>query len=236
MGSRRRITYLRVEDAPRLPEFVLRNAGALSDLELLTALLATGQEAPDALRLADRLLDGGGAPSLGRWTPRRLRTLAGEERAACLIAALELGRRALRGRGCRVMSTPRHVREYASGYATADREHFLAIHLNTRHVPHHLEIVSVGTLSASLVHPREVFRRAIAEGSANLILVHNHPSGDPSPSADDIEITTRLVRVGELVGIDVLDHVIITAGEYFSFREEGLIGDALRGRGSVVAS
>ena len=97
------------------------------------------------------------------------------------------------------------------------------VHLTTRHVPRLLEVVSVGTLNASLVHPREVFQRAIREGSANLILVHNHPSGDASPSSDDIEITARLAKVGELVGIEVLDHVILAREKYFSFREEGLL-------------
>ncbi len=74
------------------------------------------------------------------------------------------------------------------------------------------------------MHPREVFRRAISESSASLVLVHNHPSGDPSPSADDIEITARLVKVGELVGLEVLDHVILAGERYFSFREEELLG------------
>ncbi len=225
-SCRRRVTYLQAKDATLLHESVLHGPGVLSDLELLTVLLQDEPEGREALGLADRLLDGGGAPSLGRWSARRLRNVAGGNRAARVVAALELGRRALRGRECRVLSTPRHVHEYAGRYASADREHFLAVHLNTRHVPHRLEVVSVGTLSASLVHPREVFRAAITEGSANLILVHNHPSGDPSPSADDIEITTRLVRVGELVGIDVLDHVIITGTGYFSFREEGLLSGA----------
>lgn len=223
MAARRRFSYLRDESASELPEAVIHNPGALSDLELLTLILTPEEESAGGLPLADRLLDGGGAPSLGRWTPRRLARVAGDRQAARVLASLELGRRALRGHSCRALSSPRHVQEYAREYATADREHFLAIHLNTRHVPQRLEVVSVGTLSASLVHPREVFRLAIQEGSANLILVHNHPSGDPSPSADDIEITTRLVRVGQLVGIEVLDHVIIARERYFSFREEGLL-------------
>ena len=176
--------------------------------------------------LADRLLDGGSAALLKRLSPRRVRSLAGEGRAVRLLASLELGCRALRGSDCRVLSSPKHVQAYARSYATADKEHFLSIHLTTRHVPSFLEIVSIGTLNASLVHPREVFKRAIGEGSANLILVHNHPSGDPSPSADDIEITSRLVNVGELVGIHVLDHVILAGERYFSFREEGLLGAA----------
>jgi DNA repair protein RadC len=195
----------------------------MSDLELLAVVLGDADQERTELELADRLLDGGSAALLRRLSLRRLRTLGGELRALRLQAALELGRRALRGSGSRVLSSPKHVQQYARDYAGAEKEHFLAVHLTTRHVPRLLEIVSVGTLNASLVHPREVFQRAIREGSANLILVHNHPSGDPSPSADDIEITTRLLKVGELVGIEVLDHVILAGERYFSFREEGLL-------------
>lgn len=202
----------------------MRDPSSLSDLELLTIVLSDSEPREEAMSLADRLLDGGSAVLLRRLSARRIRSLAGKEKAARLCASLELGRRALRGCGHKVLSSPRHVQEYARTYATAEKEHFLAVHLSTRHVPSLLEVVSIGTLNASLVHPREVFRRAIQEGSASLILVHNHPSGDPSPSADDIEITSRLVKVGELVGIEVLDHVILAAERYFSFREEGLLG------------
>jgi DNA repair protein RadC len=198
----------------------------LSDLELIAIVL--GETLPEGKRLAlaGRLLDGGSAALLRRLSPRRIRRHLGDGGSLRLLAALELGRRAIRGAGLRSISSPRHVLEYARTYATAQKEHFLGIHLNARHVPVSLEVVSIGTLSSSLVHPREVFRTAIGEGSASLILVHNHPSGDPSPSPDDIEITSRLCKVGELVGIEVLDHVILAQERYFSFREEGFLGKA----------
>jgi DNA repair protein RadC len=115
------------------------------------------------------------------------------------------------------------VLDRCRGYAEARKEHFLALHLNTRHVVVREELVSVGSLSASIVHPREVFRCAILESAASLILVHNHPSGDPSPSDDDMQITERLAEVGDLVGIPVVDHVVLGDGAFYSFRATNLL-------------
>ncbi|MFH1145046.1 MAG: DNA repair protein RadC [Candidatus Eisenbacteria bacterium] len=203
--------------------FFTQGARCFSDLELIAIILGDGIPEEERLRRAGLLLDGGSAALLRRVNARRLRSLLGDPACARLLASLELGRRAIQGDALKAIACPRHVQEYARTYAAAQKEHFLAIHLNTRHVPTALEVVSIGTLSTSLVHPREVFRTAIAGGSASLILVHNHPSGDPSPSPDDIEITTRLVKVGQLVGIEILDHVILAQERYFSFREEGFL-------------
>jgi len=223
MRKRDGACYLREIHCLSPLEVLTHGADGLSDLELVAAILGDSAEGPDRLQVAEAVLDRAPAALLRRLHPRRLRALAGPERAVRLLAALELGRRVLTGGGSRALSSPRHVQEYARPYASAPKEHFLTIHLNARHVPLLLEVVSVGTLSASLVHPREVFRRAIAENCASLILVHNHPSGDPAPSPDDIEITGRLTQVGELVGIEVLDHVILAQERYFSFREEGML-------------
>jgi DNA repair protein RadC len=220
------ICYLEEGRASSPIELLARGAAGLNDVELLAEVIGDSAEGGDRFEIAAALLDGSPAALLRRANPRRLRALAGPERAARLLAALELGRRALTGGGQGALSSPRHVQDYARPYATAPKEHFLTIHLNSRHVPLLLEVVSVGTLSASLVHPREVFRRAIAENCAALILAHNHPSGDPAPSPDDIEITTRLTKVGELVGIEVIDHVILAPERYFSFREAGLLAKA----------
>lgn len=105
----------------------------------------------------------------------------------------------------------------------ARKEHFLVLCLNARRQMVRLETVSVGTLSASLVHPREVFTPAIAHGAAAVVVAHNHPSGDPSPSAEDREATRRLSRAGELLGIPLADHVIVAESSYFSFRESGIL-------------
>lgn len=105
----------------------------------------------------------------------------------------------------------------------ADREHFYCVHLTARNTVLEVTLVSVGTVNASLVHPREVFKRAIALSAASIIVAHNHPSGDPAPSADDLDITSRLARAGEVLGIEVLDHVILAEGSYTSFRQERLL-------------
>ncbi|MBP6874831.1 MAG: DNA repair protein RadC [Candidatus Eisenbacteria bacterium] len=210
----------------RLAPVALFHQGVRSftDLELIAIVLDDGQPQEERLRRAGHLLDGGSAALLRRASARKLRAVVGDSGGARLLASLELGRRAIQGDATKAIACPRHVQEYARVYAAAQKEHFLAVHLNTRHVPTSLEVVSIGTLSTSLVHPREVFRSAISSGTASLILVHNHPSGDPTPSPDDIEITTRLLKVGELVGIEILDHVILAGERYFSFREESLLG------------
>ena len=105
--------------------------------------------------------------------------------------------------------------------STADQEHFIVLALDTKHRIKKEILVSKGSLSASIVHPREVFAPAIRERAAAIIILHNHPSGDPAPSSEDVEITDRLKKTGELVGIRLLDHVIIGAGTYSSMAEEG---------------
>jgi DNA repair protein RadC len=201
----------------------------LGDSEILAVLLGTGNVSTATLRLARGLVhsgllarDGGGA--LLQNGSRRI----GRVRRARLLAAMELARRlhptpAGVGPPAAPLETPRQVFEWARPYARREKEHFLVLQLNTRHVPKKLEVVSVGSLNASIVHPREVFRSAILEAAAALILVHNHPSGDPTPSRDDICTTDRLARVGEMVGIHVLDHVILAGESFFSFKEEGLM-------------
>lgn len=109
-------------------------------------------------------------------------------------------------------------------YKNRDREHFVALYLNARQQLIALECVSVGTLSASLVHPREIFKGAILNNACALIIAHNHPSGDTTPSAEDKEATRRIARAGELMGIPLIDHVIIARhGGHFSFKENGIL-------------
>ncbi len=110
-----------------------------------------------------------------------------------------------------------------SDLKSMDVETFLCLHLNGKNIVKALQVVSIGSLSSSLVHPREVFRSAIINGAAAVILAHNHPSGDPAPSDEDLQITKRLCEVGKLIGIKCLDHIIIGSGRYFSFADQGLI-------------
>lgn len=151
----------------------------------------------------------------------------GPARAARIAAAVELGRRLAAAPPARPrVRCPEDVsRLLMAGMKDLDREHLYVVLLNTKHYVLGVDLISIGTLNGSMVHPREVFRAAIRRGAAALILVHNHPSGDPTPSPEDVQVTRRLVEAGRIVGIDVLDHVIIGNRRYASLREAGLVGE-----------
>ncbi|MBW2373874.1 MAG: DNA repair protein RadC [Deltaproteobacteria bacterium] len=209
-------------------------AEALSDAELVALVLRTGGPAGDALQTARTLLGrDAGLRGLARAAERELRDApgVGPAKSASLVASLEIGRRV----ASRTLDPGEPLRGPADLYhhfrarlRDARTEQFLVVLLDGRHRVMRTEPVSRGTLTASLVHPREVFRPAIREAAAAVALVHNHPSGDPTPSREDREITARLARAGDLLGIRVLDHVVVAEGGYHSLREDGdLSGEAL---------
>ena len=146
-------------------------------------------------------------------------------KAKTLLAAFELARRGLhKGLGVRpVISAPGDSLHYLTDIKDHPREHFVCLYLNARNQVMRKEVVSIGSLSSAIVHPREVFGLAVALPVASVILAHNHPSGDVSPSQDDLNLTRRLVQVGEILGIDVLDHVIISCDDFLSMKERGLM-------------
>lgn len=127
--------------------------------------------------------------------------------------------------GSKQINSPRDAATIAGDFlAGVDREHFVVICLDTKNNVNALNTVSVGTLNSSLVHPREVFKAAILANSNAIILIHNHPTGDPSPSREDVEVTKRLAEAGNILGIEVIDHVVVgDNGKYVSFKEHGLI-------------
>jgi DNA repair protein RadC len=200
------------------------DATSLGDEELLARVLGRSPAAssPDARTLVSRIglsrLRDAGAGEIAE------RTGLGRAHAERLVASIELGRRVhgLVAEGPR-FDGPEVVALHARDVVSEAREHFIVWLLNARHRMTGREVVSVGSLSASIVHPREVFRPAIGAAAAAVVLAHNHPSGDPEPSRDDIEITRRLVRAGHLLGIPVLDHVIVAGDRYRSLRREGLV-------------
>lgn len=200
-------------------------AAALTDAELIALVLKSGVPGRSALRIGLRLARR--APrdleswNVARWLRVRGIGLAG---AAALTAAFELGRRARqRGRARAPIRGPEDVLAEVGDLAAARKEHFVVLLLNARHELQVRETVSIGSLNASIVHPREVFLPAIQHSAASVVLVHNHPSGDPEPSEEDLSITRRLVQVGDLVGIGVLDHVIVAEGGVVSLRSRGLL-------------
>lgn len=126
----------------------------------------------------------------------------------------------------RKISAPQDAASILRQYlGTPDREHFVALYLNSKHLVTAIHTVSIGSLDATLVHPREVFKTALLANAAALIVGHNHPSGDPTPSPQDLSVTDRLEKSGKILGIELLDHIILGFPTYCSLRERGLLGD-----------
>ena len=216
------------QDRPR-EKLVRAGAAALGDNELVALLLGSGVRSRSALHLAQDVLDAaGGIRGLLRADLDRLRQIhgVGVPRATRVLAAIELGRRALAGRGddrLRFVS-PQQLAEYLMPLHSGHREErFGVVLMDAKRRLLRTEILSVGTLDTSLAHPREVFRPAVLASAASLALFHNHPSGDPLPSPDDLRLTSQLAAAGAVMGIDVVDHVILGDGRWFSFRVEGII-------------
>ena len=202
-------------------------AAGLGDNELLAIIVGHGSRQISALDVANLVLDAAaGVHGLTRVSRDELGRVkgVGATKAAQILAAVELGRRTLsRSLGDRVQfDGPEDVAAYLMPqYGSRLVEHFGIVLLDTKHRVLRTRVLSVGTLDASLVHPREVFREATLGGAAAIVLFHNHPSGDPAPSGDDVALTTRLVRAGDLMGVDVIDHIIVADACYCSFKETG---------------
>jgi DNA repair protein RadC len=202
---------------------------ALGDNELLAVVLGHGRANASALDIANAVLAGvAGLDQLARARYDELRSIPGigAARAAQIVAAVELGRRTLtRGARERIQITsPRVLAEMLlPQFGSRAVEQFGLVLLDTKHRVLRTTIVTVGTIDASIVHPREIFREAASAGAAAIVLFHNHPSGDPEPSHDDVTLTRRIVAAGILMGIDVVDHVILADARYCSLREKGLL-------------
>lgn len=202
-------------------------AAALGDNELLALVLGSGSRQADALALANHLIAHvGGVYGLMRLDLGRLRGVpgVGRARAAQIVAAVELGRRTLvRGvaeRPC--LRSPRELAAYLlPQYGGGAVEQFGLVMLDTKHRVIRIKIVSSGSLDTTIVHPREVFREAASASAAAIVLFHNHPSGDPTPSPDDLQLTARMINAGAVMGIDVVDHLILADQQYFSLLEAG---------------
>jgi DNA repair protein RadC len=216
---------VRPHDRPR-EKLQRLGAASLGDNELLAIVLGHGSARASALDLANAILGVTGGPhGLVRTRHDDLCAIPGigGARAAQILAAVELGRRTLT-RATRERVQIRSARTAAElllpEYGNRPVEQFGVLLLDTKHRVIRTVLLSVGTLDASIVHPREVFGAAAAAGAAAVVLFHNHPSGDPKPSQDDVELTRRLAAAGVLMGIDVVDHIILADVRYYSFKEE----------------
>lgn len=211
--------HLRIKDLPsheRPRERLLaEGAEALSNADLVAILLRTGRKGESVLQIAQKLLATyGSLDQLSKATWKDLCKIKGigRDKAATLAAAFKLAARMAREIRVEMplLDTPERVADLLrEDNRSREVEHFQIALLNTRRRLIRIENLSQGTLDTILVHPREVFRAAIAAGAAAIILVHNHPSGDPTPSESDIKVTRDLIRAGQLLKIDVLDHVIL---------------------------
>ena len=224
-------SHSKIKDMPRLErpreKLIERGAEALRDPELLAILLRMGYKGKNALEVARRLLREFSLSELLTMPLDRLAELKGigPATACSLKAAFELSKRALEVDQdlYPLVKAPRDVADQVINIRRNKKENFVVLYLNARNQVIHKETISIGTLNANLVHPREVFKPAVATSAASIVLVHNHPSGDSSPSEDDIALTRRIVKAGELMGIEVLDHVIVTERDYLSMKDKGMV-------------
>lgn len=217
-----------LEERPR-EKLIALGASALSTAELLAILLRVGSRTESAVQLATRIITrSGGLRNLPHLSLEDLQENKGigPDKAVTIKAALELGSRLATAprEEAGSITTPRQAADlFMEELRYKKKEYFKILLLNTKNHVISREEISVGSLSASIVHPREIFSLPLRKSAASVILFHNHPSGDPAPSQQDLEVTRRLVDAGNILGIAVRDHIIIGDGCFFSFREKGLL-------------
>jgi DNA repair protein RadC len=223
----RRLELHDIDETERPRERLLDlGAGVLTDAELIAVLLGTGSAGTPALAAASRVAAAVNVRRLHHAAPEDLLPIrgVGRARAAQLLAAAELGRRLWPdGDTTPLVRGPESVYELTQDIRRTNREHFVGFYLNSRNQVLRREIISIGSLNASIVHPREVYLPAVAMSAASVVLAHNHPSGDPTPSEEDLAITRRLLEAGRILGIDLLDHVVVARDSYASFKERRLL-------------
>lgn len=221
-----KLKFLPKIERPR-EKLISKGAQNLKDEELLAILLRTGREGKNVLELAKQVLTKYSKKRLLKMTYEDLIKIKGinSAKACAILAAIELVKRALKvgEETLPKIESVKDVIAQAVYMRDKTREHLMAIYLNARNEMLYKKPMFIGTLNANLVHPREIFQEALRQNAASVILVHNHPSGDPEPSEDDLTITKRITEAGKIMGIDVLDHIIITKNKVFSFSERKLL-------------
>ncbi len=216
------INELYKHDRPR-EKLLAKGAAVLKEYELLAILLGSGTQGKDVIKLSKeivKLLD----DDFESLTLNRLVEIhgLGKVKAMQILSAIELSRRYLIKQNIKI-SSAEDVYHELKEYSTKKQEHFLVITLDGASHIIEKRIISIGTLNQSLVHPREVFADAVSDRAAGIIIAHNHPSGQLEPSIEDKRVTKRLKEVGTIMGIELLDHVILSREGYLSLREEGLV-------------
>ena len=222
---------MKIKDLPKLDrpreKLIAKGAENLKDSELLAILLRTGTTGKNVIEIASQILAKYSKKRLMQMTYEDLSKINGIDsaKATTLLAAFELSKRALEVNDTNLpmITTAKDAVAQLSDMRELKKEHFVVLYLNAKNKLVHKETISMGTLNANLVHPREVFEPALKHSAAQIVVAHNHPSGDPKPSEDDLEITKRLTEAGKMMGIEVMDHVIVSKNSHFSFKEEKLL-------------
>ena len=221
------IKSLPSDERPR-EKLIKHGPRTLTDSELLAIILRTGSKKESVLGLSNKLFTKYNLKSLSRIkiTSLKKQLGIGDTKACQIIACFELGKRLAGFKEDKkpVMKNAKDIAElFIPEMGALEKEHFKGVYLDTRKRIIKQENIFIGSLNESVVHPREIFKIALDENAAAIILLHNHPSGDPKPSSFDIEMTKEIVKAGDLLGIQVLDHIIIGGKKYVSLREKGLI-------------
>lgn len=220
---------MRIKDLPQVerPQEKLLKYGVekLTLNELLAIILGSGTRELNAVELSKKIVRQFGEKQLYLIKVDDFQTLLGigKTKACRIIASFELGKRLLNGKKTSFIMKPRDIWNELTEIRRSKKEHFVVFYLDVKNQIIKKEIVSIGILNTSLVHPREVFEPAVKHLAGQIIISHNHPSDDCSPSEEDIELTKRLVKAGEILGIEIIDHVIISSQKFYSFREHKLI-------------
>ncbi|WP_146548152.1 RadC family protein [Rummeliibacillus suwonensis] len=220
------IRDVHLDDRPR-ERLKRQGADSLSNQELLAILLRTGTKQESVLYVANRVLTHfEQLHELKNATIEEIMCIKGigEAKAIQLLAAIELGRRLHKQRTDErfTIRSPHDAARYLMpDMSSLLQENFVTLFLNVKNQIIHQQTIFIGSLNASIVHPREIFREAVKRSAASIICAHNHPSGNPSPSSEDIDVTKRLQEAGLIIGIELLDHVIIGDHQFISLKEKG---------------
>lgn len=221
---KRKIKGLPIFDRPR--EKLLRyGVSRLKDEELLAIIFSTGYKDQDVLSLSKKVIKMISNLKIDDLDKNDLKEInyLGQVKKCQLIATVELGRRWFVNKKIKSILQPKDIWEEMRDYRDKKKEYFFVYYLDSRNTILKRELISIGILNQSIAHPREIFEPAIRYLAAEIILVHNHPSGQLEPSDEDLVFTKRIIKAGEFIGIEVADHLIITKDGYFSFAENKLI-------------
>jgi len=220
---------MKIKEMPKIErpreKLIRYGPGKLSNSELIAIILGSGRKGENAIILAKKLLKKFPNNQLSAVSINQLINTSGIGRTkACqMVACFELGKRLLKNKKSQLIMTPKDVWIELKDIRDNKKEHFVVFYLDSRNQLIKKEIVSIGTLNSNLAHPREVFEPAIKNLAGQIIISHNHPSGENQPSDEDAQLTKRLIEAGKILGIEIIDHVIVTSNGYFSFQENKLI-------------